>query len=212
VGHLSAEERRPQLVAAAITVMTRDGIAAATTRAVAAEAGTAQAMVHYVFGTKDELYRAAIEKLTADVSDQVREGGAVTQGESFRAAVSVFAADLWTTVTESPAIHQLLTELMFLGLRSDSLRPMIQQYQEQLDAAFCDYFTRTATRTHTSPARPIAEISHFFAAGVDGLIVQRLARQSDGADERCLHDLVEATVALAEGRSAQSSAPANILR
>ncbi|NUP01767.1 MAG: TetR family transcriptional regulator, partial [Nonomuraea sp.] len=47
MAHVSAAERRPQLIRAAIAVMRRDGVAAASTRAIAAELGIAQATVHY---------------------------------------------------------------------------------------------------------------------------------------------------------------------
>jgi AcrR family transcriptional regulator len=199
MAHTSARDRRPQLVTAAIAVMTRDGVPAATTRAIAAELGIGQAMVHYVFGTKDELYRAVIEELTIEVAEQVRSGELSTQ-PSFRAAVLAFARDLWRSVVEQPATHQLLTELVVLGLRSHALRPAITDYQRELDDAYADLFARAAARTSTHPVRPISDVSRLFAAGIDGLIVQRLARQDDLADQRSLADLVEATVASAEGR------------
>jgi AcrR family transcriptional regulator len=199
MAHISASDRRPQLITAAIAVMTRDGVPAASTRAIAAELGIGQAMVHYVFGTKDELYRAVIEELTAEVAEQVRGGELSTQA-SFRAAVLAFASDLWRSVVEQPATHQLLTELVVLGLRSHSLRPAITDYQRELDDAYADLFARAAAGTSMQPLRPISDVARLFAAGIDGLIVQRLARQDDVADQRSLADLVEATVASAEGR------------
>jgi AcrR family transcriptional regulator len=39
----------------AIDLMTREGVAAGSTRAIATELGAAQATVHYTFGTKAEL-------------------------------------------------------------------------------------------------------------------------------------------------------------
>lgn len=46
-------ERRPQLIKAAIDFMTREGVAAGSTRAIAAELGGAQATVHYTFGSRN---------------------------------------------------------------------------------------------------------------------------------------------------------------
>lgn len=56
--HVPAAERRPQLIRAAIDYMAREGVAAGSTRAIAAELGVAHATVHYTFGTKEGLYRA----------------------------------------------------------------------------------------------------------------------------------------------------------
>ncbi|NED37805.1 helix-turn-helix transcriptional regulator [Streptomyces sp. SID8499] len=58
MAHVSAAERRPQLIKAAIDLMMREGVAAGSTRAIAAELGVAQATVHYTFGAKEELYCA----------------------------------------------------------------------------------------------------------------------------------------------------------
>ncbi len=62
MAHVSAAERRPQLIKAAIDLMTREGVAAGSTRAIAAELGVAQATVHYTFGTKEDLDGANIEQ------------------------------------------------------------------------------------------------------------------------------------------------------
>jgi AcrR family transcriptional regulator len=198
---MSAAERRPHLIRAAIEVMKRDGVAGATTRAIAAETGIAQAMVHYLYGAKDELYKAVIEQLTADVRERSRRRlGAMAPDSDFRTAVETFAADLWASVNEDPGIHRLLTELYVVGLRWDSLRDAIADYQRDLDAAVEAVFQSAAERTGTTTARPIHEVARFFFAGFDGLVLHRLARPDDEADQRSIEALVEATVALAEGR------------
>ena len=48
-------ERRALLVAAAHRVLLRDGLGAATTRAICAEADMPQGTFHYCFGSRDEL-------------------------------------------------------------------------------------------------------------------------------------------------------------
>jgi AcrR family transcriptional regulator len=201
VAHVSAADRRPQLISAAIAVMTRDGVAAASTRAIAAEVGIAQAMVHYLYGSKDELYRAVIERLTEDIVAWV-PAGTPPVDRSFHAAVAAVADRLWQGVVARPDMHQLLTELVITGLRSPTLRPAIADYQRRLDEAFEHTFRRAARRSGTTPAQPVGEVSRFFAAGLDGLILQRLSRRDDEADERGLAHLVDATVALASGRAA----------
>ena len=58
MNRLPVAERREQLIEAALAVASRDGIDAATVRAVAAEAGVSLGVVHYCFQDKDELLRA----------------------------------------------------------------------------------------------------------------------------------------------------------
>lgn len=126
MAHVSAAERRPQLIKAAIDFMTREGVAAGSTRAIAAELGVAQATVHYTFGTKEGLYRAVMEQLTQDLVAQV-EQAAPTDG-GFEETVGALAAALWRTVREQPASHQLLTELMMSALRSPALREALETH------------------------------------------------------------------------------------
>ena len=52
-----APERRASLARAARTVIARDGLAAATTRAIVAEAGMPLASFHYAVASRDELLR-----------------------------------------------------------------------------------------------------------------------------------------------------------
>lgn len=86
MAHVSAAERRPQLIKAAIDFMTREGVAAGSTRAIAAELGVAQATVHYTFGTKEGLYLAVMEQLTQDLVAQVggRTGRRRVRGDGER--------------------------------------------------------------------------------------------------------------------------------
>jgi AcrR family transcriptional regulator len=171
---VSAAERRPQLIRAAIAVMRRDGVAAASTRAIAAELGIAQATV--------------IEQLTADIAEQVRAID-IPAGPDFHAIIGAFAQRLWRTVVEQPHAHQLIAELFVMGLRSPSLRPTIAAYQRRLDGVFEDAFREAAAYAGMTLAHPVEEVARFFFAGLDGL-----------ADERSLVQIVAATTALAEGR------------
>ena len=70
MNRMPVAERREQLVEAALTVASRDGIEAATVRAVAAEAGVSLGVVHYCFQDKDELLRAMAHAITARNSVQ----------------------------------------------------------------------------------------------------------------------------------------------
>lgn len=61
----SVGDRRRGLVDAAVRVISAEGVARATTRRIAEEAGVSGAIVHYAFATKDDLFKAVYESLTA---------------------------------------------------------------------------------------------------------------------------------------------------
>jgi AcrR family transcriptional regulator len=75
---MSADARRAELLQAALRVMSRDGIAAGTTRAIVAEAGMPLATFHYCFRSRNELLRELITLLTSQEQEAI--GGAMVLG------------------------------------------------------------------------------------------------------------------------------------
>ena len=69
---LEADERREQILAAARRVYISAGPNAASTAAIADEAGVTRGLVHHYFGTKRALYLAVVEDLAASLSQVVR--------------------------------------------------------------------------------------------------------------------------------------------
>lgn len=55
------EDRRDSICRSALTVITRDGFQAATTRAIAEEAGITHSLLHRYFATRDELVATAFD-------------------------------------------------------------------------------------------------------------------------------------------------------
>jgi AcrR family transcriptional regulator len=90
---MSADARRAELLQAALRVMSRDGVAAGTTRAIVAEAGMPLATFHYCFRSRNELLRDLITLVTTmerDVAAAAMTGeppaGPATAGEPSTAA------------------------------------------------------------------------------------------------------------------------------
>lgn len=195
MAHVSAAERRPQLIKAAIGLMAREGVAAGSTRAIAAELGVAQATVHYTFGTKEELYRAVMEQLTHDLIAQVT--GAAPTDASFEETVVTLAEALWRTVLEQPASHQLLTELSMFALRTPHLKEALQSHYSEVLAVTTKLVEQAAERTGHRLGQPAETIARFFLAGFDGLTMQHLSLPDEEAERACLQALVSAVLAMA---------------
>ncbi|MCX5071169.1 TetR/AcrR family transcriptional regulator [Streptomyces sp. NBC_00513] len=198
MAHVSAAERRPQLIKAAIDLMTREGIAAGSTRAIAAELGVAQATVHYTFGTKEDLYRAVMEQLTEELVAQVERVAPADAG--FEETVAALAAALWRTVRETPASHQLLTELTMFALRTPHLREALESHYREITKVTTKLVAEAADRTGHALAHPAEAIARYFLAGFDGLTMQHLSLPDQAAEVTGLQVLVSTIVALAHGR------------
>ncbi|MEV5810437.1 TetR/AcrR family transcriptional regulator [Streptomyces parvulus] len=199
MAHVPAAERRVQLIRAAIDLMTREGLAAGNTRAIAAELGVAQATVHYAFGTKEELYIGVLQQLTTDLAAQV-ERAAPADGD-FAEAMAALAAVLWRTVQLRPANYQLLHELSMLALRTPRLSQVLESHYSGVLELVTGLVTRSAVRTGQELECPAQTIARLLLAGLDGLTLQRLALCDEEAEVACLRALVSSVVALADGRA-----------
>ncbi|MFF7925436.1 TetR/AcrR family transcriptional regulator [Streptomyces mirabilis] len=207
MAHVPAAERRPQLIKAAIAFMAREGVTAGSTRAIAAELGVAQATVHYIFGTKEGLYRAVMEQLTQDLIAQVERAAPTDAG--FEQTVGALAAALWHTVREQPASHQLLMELSHFALRTPALNEALESHYRRVTEVTARLVSEAAERTGQPLAQPAETIARFFLAGFDGLTMQHLSLPDEEAEHTCLQAFVSAVVAMAGGRLELVSVPAN---
>ncbi|WP_189152330.1 TetR/AcrR family transcriptional regulator [Streptomyces lacrimifluminis] len=197
MAHVSAAERRPQLIKAAIDLMSREGVAAGSTRAIAAELGVAQATVHYIFGTKEGLYRAVMEQLTQDLVAQVER--ATPEDAGFEETIRVLAAALWRTVREQPGSHRMLTELTTFAMRSPQLSEVLASHYRGLIEVTAKLVAEAAERSGQPLAQPAEAIARWILASFDGLTDMHLSLPDEEAEEVCLQVLVSSVTALAGG-------------
>ncbi|RKT16140.1 TetR family transcriptional regulator [Streptomyces sp. 1114.5] len=205
MAHVPASERRPQLVQAALDLMAREGVAAGSTRAIAAELGVAQATVHYTFGTKKDLYRAVVEQLTAEAIGQVR---AASPGDGpFGEQVRTLVHALWDATTGEEGRCVLLSEFGVLAMRDPDVQEIMLGLQREIEGTAAEMLTALAATHGLALALPAREIAVHFLSGFDGLTVRHLSLRGTGdrpeADTlRALDLLVATTVGLCLGAPA----------
>lgn len=112
---MAADQRRKQLLAASIVVFARSGYHGATTRAIAREAGVAEALLYRYFTNKQALFREAV----ALTSERLVHG----------------LADVFARHPDAPleAFTALLEFCRAVLLRSESLAKMIFIVSAELD-------------------------------------------------------------------------------
>ncbi|MET8541350.1 TetR family transcriptional regulator [Kitasatospora sp. NPDC004799] len=210
MAHVPASERRPQLVQAALDLMTREGVAAGSTRAIAAELGVAQATVHYTFGTKKDLYRAVVEQLSSEAIGQVR---AASPGDgTFGEQVHTLVYALWEATNGEEGRCVLLSEFAALAMRDPDVREIMLGLQREIEGTATEMLTALAAAHGLTLAMPAREIAVHFLSGFDGLTARQLALR--GADDRsgtetlrALDLLVATTVGLCLGTPAVRPEP-----
>lgn len=175
---------------AAIELLTRSGPAAGSTRAIAKELGVPQATLHYVFGSKEELYRAVIVALTDELVGYVR-AAEIPAAATFNESIAALTDRLWQTVIDQPSKHQLLTEVAMGALRSPQLRGIMEDHRRTVDQATASVIEDTAQHFDLKPDINILYVARYYLAAMDGLIMQHLTEPDRDSERWCLDTIVE---------------------
>jgi AcrR family transcriptional regulator len=184
MNRMPVAERREQLVEAALTVASRDGIEAATVRAVAAEAGVSLGVVHYCFQDKDELLRAMAHAITARNSVQGLDQ--IPRGLPVATVLELAIGALWESISTSRGSQLLSYELTTSSLRHPELNQVaIEQYRGQWTAA-AHVMEVVGRAANVRWEMPTDEIARIVVSVVDGY---SLAWLVDGDDEVALRGL-----------------------
>jgi AcrR family transcriptional regulator len=118
---------REHLLDAAERILVRDGHAGVTTRRVGAEAGLNHGLIHYYFGSLDELFLQVFERFTARLLQRQRLLYAAEQPfiETWRQAMAYLDADV------ADGYQKVWGELYSRALNSPELRPRLADAYEQ---------------------------------------------------------------------------------
>ena len=112
---------RTQLLDAAERILVREGHAGVTTRRVGAEAGLNHGLIHYYFGSLDELFVQVFERFTADLLE--RQRALYSSGRPFievwRDAMAYLDKDV------ADGYQKVWGELYSRALNSPSLAPRV---------------------------------------------------------------------------------------
>jgi AcrR family transcriptional regulator len=184
--HLPVEQRRVQLVAAAMRVMQREGAWTLTTRAVAREAGVPLGAVHYAFGSKAELVRAVFqadrERATALLRRAVTAGGGPAEVLT-RALVGYVDG-----VVADPGAEMVLQELTMMGGRDDDLRAAARESTEQYRSDVLDLLHRVAAASGGTWAGDVDVLAESVLGLLFGASVNWLCTGDDVLFRRCAED------------------------
>ncbi|MFE4588233.1 TetR/AcrR family transcriptional regulator [Streptomyces laurentii] len=197
MARMPSAERRRQLVDAAIRVMTRDGVARATTRSICAEAGVSLSVFHYCFDSKQELLQAAIESIIGTYTARVRS--AVEPRATLRATVRAALGTYWEHVTAHPAQHMLTYELTQYALREPGFEHLARTQYEQYVASATVLMEQVCAVRGVTPRGPADRAARMLAAIIDGVTLQFLVLGDEEAAEALLDATADQLVALVEG-------------
>ncbi|MEO7124682.1 MAG: TetR/AcrR family transcriptional regulator [Nakamurella sp.] len=195
-------ERRAQLLDAAWAVMTRSGLAAATTRATCAEAGVSQGVFHYCFDSRDDMLREIAVRL---VPMQITAAdAAIADASDVAVAVEQALLAYWDLVEADLGAHQVLYEITVAALRSDDSHEIARlQYHRYLDGAR-DVLDTVAATLGVRWHRPVDVLARQVVTIVDGLTLHYIVDLDSAAARAALSAFAADLAAVAVPSAAAS--------
>ncbi|WP_028851563.1 TetR/AcrR family transcriptional regulator [Thermocrispum municipale] len=203
MSRVPVDVRRRELVDAAITVMARDGIAKATTRAIVTEAGVHLGLFHYCFKSKEDMLLRVIETLHERHLRAVLDS--VDPQLGFEEMVRAALREYWARVEQFPAEHQLTYELTQYALRNPALAGVARrQYELHLEYARA-FLAAVAQAAGVRWTVPLDVLARKVQSAVDGVTLAWIVDRDTSATLAVLDLYVEQLVAFAEQEVPQSA-------
>jgi len=206
MARLAVEDRRRELVDAAIKVIARAGVAAATTRAIVAEADMSLASFHYAFASRDELIEAVIAEVTEQDRITAQDGflalapalEPTSRPPSMESVVLAGLEAYLELLIADPLREQALLELTLYGLRTSGFDEVVRtQYRAYLVAASAIVET-AAVVTHCRWELPVADVARILLTFTDGLTTTWLADRDTAAARATVRFAARSVARLAE--------------
>lgn len=181
--------RRRQIVLAARRVVEREGLAHASLRAVADEAGIALSTLQHVFSTREALFGAVVQDLLFGQSVAPMPLAASTQG--FGEWLTDTLQALWQHVQrQSAESHIGRLEVTLYAVRSGLAGELARWQDERIRL----WAGKTAALAGWDLRIPVDQVARLVMAVLDGLLIQYIA---DPDPDRVATDLRRAARAVA---------------
>lgn len=170
----SADERREEILEAALVEFAAHGLDGGSTEAIARAVGISQPYVFRLFGTKKELFMATVERCMRGTLEMMQTAAAGLKGEEALQAIGEAYAD--RLATDPTYLHSQMQA--YAACDDPAIREVVRNGYGEL----VGYVERIAEL-------PPDRISHFFAKGM--LLNVMASMELLGADEGWARRLVD---------------------
>jgi AcrR family transcriptional regulator len=182
VTRIAAADRRAALVQAALQVVAERGVAAATTRAIVAQAGMSLASFHYAFTSRDELMAQLIS--TALEQEELTLAAAFApdfEPETMRDAIRAGLEQYFVGVKADPQREKAMFELTHYAMRTPGMAQLARQQYRRYYALAGTALEVASRKSGQRWNRPVSEIATLLVVLTDGLTIGWLVNRDDAA-------------------------------
>ncbi|MEV0337240.1 TetR/AcrR family transcriptional regulator [Nocardia sp. NPDC050717] len=207
MAYVEASVRRGQLVTAARSALSRDGVAKTSLRAVAAEAGVPLGTLQYIFPSKDQLLRAVIEDVVEEIAKVLRHSA--SRDEGLERAIDSGMHSFWSMlVTDRVGLQLMQYELTTYALRAAGQEAVARWQYERYVSVVAEWCQEAAQRAGETCSVPFTRLARVMVASLDGLILQHVCDPDERRSREHLETMISMIVALADVGPAPTEARA----
>lgn len=185
--------------------MAREGVAAATTRAIVAEANAPLASFHYCFRSKEELLR----ELTPALVDRMLDAAAadIEPGREFGAMLRDGIRSIWRVVEATADEQQVLYELTQYALRNPGLEDLATWQYARYQESATRFLQTIAEAGAVEWNPPLTVVARMLVAFLDGLALGWIVERDSDEARAALEGFIDGLALMAHPQSADSPRP-----
>ena len=185
----SADSTRERILATALELFSELSFDGATTREIARRSGVTQGLLNYHFSSKDELWRAAVDGIFAELSDALDKRAEGLRGVDSLTVAKLLIRDFVYFSARYPQLHRIITqECKTDGPRMDWLvERHVRPRFEQTTAMFA-----RLVQSGDVPDIPVAHLYYLLTgAGPTMFVLAPECRRLTGLDPKAA-EVIEA--------------------
>jgi AcrR family transcriptional regulator len=182
-------EKATRIVSAMRTCVARYGAAGATFDHVSKEAGVSRGLLHYYFGSKQNLLIEVIRSETERLVGVIHLATAVA--DSAEELVDLLLAQLRIILAEEPEIYLLGFELVGEAQRHPEIANEVAEFNRRTRGGFAEIIAEMTTKGAISPRHSPAATAGALLALANGL-AHEILQDPEGDHEACTAAVIDA--------------------
>lgn len=194
---MSAQERRGELIEAALRVIAREGMHGATIRTIVAEAGVPLATFHYVFASRDEMIGEAYAYIAVLPEDDLAE--VLPADASPEDAVRALLLLWFGRFLEHPEYELAIMEIMAYCSRTPQLAQLPAEVQERYLEVVVAGVELLRERFGAAGGMSARDVATLFLHTTDGITYCWLRTRDTAASHRAIDAAVPVLAAAVVG-------------
>ncbi len=184
------EDRREQIIDAAMRVFAQKGFARATNRDVAREAGITTGLIYYYFASKEDLLKAALEERSpVQVMTQITPEMLEQPLNVLLPLLAMRILDLVESEQFVNMIRVLLPEMLH---GATEVAPIALSFFQRIITFLSDYLKIQATKGRVRADLDVEMAAQVFASSMIGMVMRRQIMRDPGVLQYTHEEIVQA--------------------